>query len=90
MIPTDPIILIPTILIILNEGLKRMLGMESKYAVLINWFGGIILNIMLNYPLVDPKSGVMIIIAGFFYGSMAGGLYDGGKFTKDVVKEIRG
>lgn len=86
-IPTDTTILIPTILIVLNEGLKRYFNMSSSYAIVINWIGGIALNLLLAYPIATPQDAILLAIGGFLMGSSAGGLYDGGKL---VVNKIRG
>lgn len=73
--------LIPVMLNILNSGLKTAFAMPSKYTILINWFGGVTLAIMLA-PFGTPPMEAGII--GFFAGSSASGLYDGMKqYLKD-------
>jgi hypothetical protein len=72
---------IPFILNILNSGLKTAFNMPSKYTILINWFGGVGLAILLA-PFGTPPVEAGII--GFFAGSSASGLYDGLKqYLKD-------
>lgn len=62
---------VPAILLALNEGLKR-LGMPSKWAIVVNWFGGMFLSVALTYPEVSV---VQDILLGFVYGSIASGIY---------------
>lgn len=70
--------LIPPVLLALNEGLKAF-GMPSKYAILIDWVLGIVLNVALMW---DKQSYVLSGIEGFLIGSSAGGVYDGIKFLR--------
>lgn len=73
--------IIPIILITLNAGLKKIFSMASKYAILINWIGGVVLAIGLK-----PESTPVMVAAiiGYFAGSSASGLYDGLKqYLKD-------
>lgn len=85
-IPTDTNLLIPMILLILNEGLKKYFAMSSKFAILINWGGGIGLNIAFLYPFSTGQELLMAIIVGFLLGSSAGGLYDGAKPAVQIIK----
>ncbi len=87
-IPTDINLLIPVILITLNEGLKKYFSMPSKGAILINWLGGIFLNVAFLYPFTTGKEFLMATIVGFLLGSSAGGLYDGAKPTVEAVKQL--
>lgn len=77
---TSQSLLISPFLIALNSGLK-VIGMPSKYAILVNWFGGLILNIVLNIPtLNNPTDYATYAVVGFLLGSSAGGIYDIKKF----------
>ena len=73
--------IIPVILVTLNSGLKKLFTMASKYAILINWVGGVTLAMAL------APEGTQLVTAGiigFFAGSSASGLYDGLKqYLKD-------
>ena len=72
----DTMILIPTVLLVLNEGLKRLFNMPSKWAIVINWVGGLLLGAI--FIGVAPQDLVM----GFLLGSSAAGIYDGKKLTQ--------
>lgn len=82
--PTEITVLIPTVLIVLNEALKRMLNMPSKFSTLINLVGGIALYDLLLVPApTDPRGWVLASITGFLLGASAGGLYD---VTKTAIQ----
>lgn len=86
-IPTEINLIIPAVLIALNGGLKKYFDMPSKYAILINWVGGIALNVSFLYPFADSYSFTMAILTGFLLGCSAGGIYDGGKAGVNAIKE---
>lgn len=75
--------IIPVVLVTLNSGLKKLFTMASKYAILINWVGGVGLAMALA-----PQGASLVTagIIGFFAGSSASGLYDGLKqYLKDEI-----
>lgn len=57
-------------LIVVNEVLKR-LGMPSKYAILVNLAGGVLLNMWVFWSYAPE-----VVLFGFLLGASAGGLYD--------------
>lgn len=71
-------LLIPPILIAFNQALKAA-GMDSKYAVLVNIFGGTFMGILIGLYTVTPL--VISIVAGLLVGAAASGLYQIGKFA---------
>ena len=78
---TGVYLIIPVVLTILNSGLKQVFSMASKFAILINWVGGVALAMVL------APEGTLLVhagIIGFFAGSSASGLYDG---LKQYLKE---
>lgn len=85
-IPTEINLLIPVVLITLNQGLKQYFGMPSKWAIAINWLGGIVLNVVFLYPFTSPQTALLAVLTGFLLGSSAGGLYDG---AKPITQTIR-
>lgn len=73
--------IIPIVLITLNAGLKATFSMASKYAILINWIGGVALAVLLAPA---ETAHITAGLIGFFAGSSASGLYDGMKqYLKD-------
>ena len=69
-------IIIPPVLIALNQGLKNV-GMDSKYAIFVNWIGGIVLSVAFAYTgVVDYPTILNAVLWGFLLGSSAGGIYD--------------
>ena len=74
--------LIVVALWILNEYLKRMMGMESKYAAGINLVAGIILNVLASSGVVGILQSSLV---GFILGAVAGGLYD----MKGIINNLR-
>lgn len=73
--------LIAPTLIALNEGLKS-LGMPSKWALIVNWVGGIALNIAISFQESSTFS-IETVIYGFLLGSASAGIYD----TKKLIKK---
>lgn len=86
-IPTDINLLIPVLLVVLNEGLKRIFNMPDRFAIVVSWIGGIGLYVAFSYPFAEVTP-IMAVVTGFILGSSACGLYDSGKLVLNRFKEV--
>lgn len=89
---SSSLVLVPFLVIPLNEGLKRM-GMPNRFSILVNWILGI------GTALVFTPAGTSLavkVVSGFIAGSAASGIYDGArklvipaaKNAVDVIPEL--
>ena len=72
----SPMLLVPIFLGVFNEALKSVFSLESKWCVVINWFGGALLYLMFSNP-KNVHEAVISLILGFLAGNSAGGAYSG-------------
>lgn len=70
--------LIVSALIVINQVLKNMFNVPSKYAVLVNLILGVVFTLVLNW---GRDNYLVIALQGLLIGASAGGLYDTKKLT---------
>ena len=71
------LIILPVLLVVLNEGLKNVFCMPPKIALIVNWTVGLILGVVM--AIMNQESAVIGAIWGFLLGSSASGIYDSRK-----------